>query len=69
MEHDRLFDLCDQQEVKIGDEIIYNKVGAYTMCLTPLFISYFPDVYTEKEEKLELVRTRWTAQEYLMNSK
>lgn len=68
MEHDRLFDLCNQEEVKVGDEIIYNKVGAYTMCLTPLFISYFPDVYVENANKIELVRSRWTAQEYLMNS-
>ena len=29
----------------VGDLITYHKVGAYTMCLTPLFIKYFTDVY------------------------
>lgn len=61
MEHDRLFVLSDQEEVQIGDEISYNKVGAYTMCLTPLFISYFPDVYVEYNDEIKLVRSRWTA--------
>ena len=65
MEHDRLFELCNKEKVNPGDEIIYNKVGAYTMCLTPLFISFFPDVYVETEDKLELVRSRWTAKDYI----
>ena len=47
MEHDRLFEVKNGQTLKIGDQIIYDKVGAYTMCLTPLFIKYFPDVYVE----------------------
>ena len=61
MEHDRLFVLCNQEEIHVGDEIIYNKVGAYTMCLTPLFISYFPDVYVENNGEYKIVRPRWTA--------
>lgn len=67
MENDRLFIAEDQEELRVGDMIIYNKVGAYTMCLTPLFISYFPDVYVE-DERLELIRPAWTASEYFANN-
>ena len=68
MEHDRLFEATDEQELFVGDKIIYDKVGAYTMCLTPLFIKYFPDVYVEEGNKLTLVRSASTPQEYIANS-
>ena len=41
MEHDRLFIEKDGPTLQSGDYIIYDKVGAYTMCLTPLFKKYF----------------------------
>jgi len=69
MEHDRLYTENDCNEFKVGDKIIFNKVGAYSMCLTPLFISYFPDVYLLKDKELKLVRSRWTANEYIQNSR
>ncbi len=68
MEHDRLFVAKDAPELSVGDEIVYHKVGAYTMCLTPLFIKYFPDVYVEDEGKLKKVRKAWTPREYLQNA-
>ena len=68
MEHDRLFVAKDEPELCVGDRIIYNKVGAYTMCLTPLFIKYFPAVYVEEEGQLRIVREPWTAKEYVMKS-
>lgn len=68
MEHDRLFEAENEFELQCGDRIIYNKVGAYTMCLTPLFIKYFPKVYIEDNNKYELVRECWTPNEYVMKS-
>lgn len=69
MEHDRLFELIDKPALSVGDGIIYNNVGAYTMCLSPLFIKYFPSVYVEKENgTLKQVRNAWTVEEYIQNS-
>lgn len=67
MEHDRLYEAVDEPELGVGDLIIYDKVGAYTMCLTPLFIKYFPDVYVEDDGKFEKVRFAWTPKEYIQN--
>lgn len=64
MEHDRLFDAFSMPEYRVGDRIVYHKVGAYTMCLSPLFIRYFPDVYVQKAGSIEKVREHWTAKEY-----
>ncbi len=68
MESDRLMILEEKPELKTGDEIHLDKVGGYTMCLTPLFIKYFPKVYLEKEGKLSVIRDKWTPKEYLMKS-
>lgn len=61
MENDRLFIASRENEMRPGDRIVFKKVGAYTMCLTPLFIEYFPDVYLEENGEIRLVRKRWTA--------
>lgn len=68
MEHDRLFTAINEPELSIGDKIIYDKVGAYTMCLTPLFIKYFPDVYVEENGELRIVRNAWKPEQFVMNS-
>ncbi len=69
MENDRLYIEKNGLELEIGDKIIYEKVGAYTMCLTPLFIKYFPDVYVlEKNNNLVKVRQAWTSHQYIQNS-
>ena len=68
MEHDRLFVAINEPALSPGDKIIYDKVGAYTMCLTPLFIRYFPDVYVEHNGNLKIVRQAWGPEEYLMKS-
>lgn len=68
MEHDRLFEAVDEPELLLGDRIVYDKVGAYTMCLTPLFIRYFPDVYVRNNGTVRKVREAWTPEEYLMKS-
>lgn len=68
MEHDRLFEISRGKELIPGDRIVFNKVGAYTMGLSPLFIKWFPDVYVNTESGLEQVRKRWGVSEYIMNS-
>ncbi len=68
MEHDRLFEMHDEEALSVGDRIIYDKVGAYTMCLTPLFIKYFPRVYMEEGGQFTLVRDAWTPAEYIQKS-
>ena len=69
MEHDRLFEVFDDKELLVGDTITYSKVGAYTMCLTPLFIKCFPDVYVKDGNEYELVRESWGPEEFLLKSK
>ena len=68
MEHDRLFELVDGEELLPGDQIVYHKVGAYTMCLSPLFIKWYPDVYVKDDGKVYRVRDRWSADEYRSRS-
>lgn len=68
MEHDRLFEADHEPELHIGDRIIYEKVGAYTMCLTPLFIRYFPEVYVESQGKYTRVREAWKPEDYIRKS-
>ena len=68
MEHDRLFCLEDAEELLPGDQIVYHKVGAYTMCLSPLFIKWFPDVYVKNGDSTLKIRSRWTTEEYMSRS-
>lgn len=68
LEYDRLFELTDHPLLKPGDRILYNNVGAYTMCLSPLFIRYFPRVYSVSENSIGICRAPWTASEYLQKS-
>lgn len=68
MEHDRLFHLKNGPELAVGDRIVYHKVGAYTMCLTPLFIKYFPTVYLEENGGCCVIRDRWQPEDYCRKS-
>lgn len=69
MEHDRLFTLTKAAQLREYDKIIYHKVGAYTMCLSPLFIRYYPDIYVDIEDRYFKVRERWTPSNYVQNSR
>lgn len=69
MECDRLFEMEDLPELTIGDQIIYENVGGYTMSLNPLFIQYFPDVYVKENSEYIKVREKWTPKEYVANSR
>lgn len=65
MENDRIFEIIDGDAARPGDVITYQKVGAYTMCLSPTFIKWLPDVYIKDEMGLHQVRQRWDAHQYL----
>lgn len=65
MEDDRLFVARDCKKLEVGDKIIYRKVGAYTMCLSPLFIKYFPPVYLKEAKGIRLIRNRWNILDYM----
>lgn len=68
MECDRLFTMENLPELQVGDRIIYENVGGYTLSLNPLFIQYFPDVYVKNKESFTQVRKKWTAAEYVQGS-
>ena len=64
MEHDRLFELKKEIQLLPGDQIIYHKVGAYTMCLSALFIKWFPDVYAKSGNRIDKIREKWETIDY-----
>lgn len=68
MENDRLFKVEGKVGLLPGDQISYQKVGGYTMCLTPLFIRYFPAVYAEENGTYTCVREHWCAEDYVRKS-
>ena len=57
MENDRFFKYSGK---KIGrdDYILFEKVGAYTMGLSPQFIEAYPAVYVEENDEYRLVRAK-----------
>lgn len=68
LEYDRMFTLTGKPLLSVGDRIYYRNVGAYTMCLSPMFIRYIPNIYLKKEEDYTLVREKWTAKEHVMKN-
>lgn len=68
LEYDRLFTINNQPLLSVGDRILYKNVGAYTMCLTPLFIRYIPNVYVKDGNGCQLIREKWMANEYIQKS-
>lgn len=71
LENDRFFEINPPVPLTEGDYIQFDKVGAYTLTLSPLFISYFPAVYTENSNKneFECLREKWGIDEFLQLSK
>ena len=55
-------------ELMLGDEIVYENVGGYTMSLNPLFIQYFPPVYVRRGGRLIQVRGKWTPKDYVQGT-
>lgn len=65
LEYDRLMILNNKPLLRIGDQIRFMRVGAYTMTLTPLFIRYWPIVYVDSGNDLLCVREKWGANKLL----
>jgi len=68
LEYDRLFTIENSKLLGAGDRILYKNVGAYTMCLSPLFIRYYPKIYVMKDDEINLIRDSWGANEYIQKS-
>lgn len=69
LEYDSFFELVKEKQLKVGDIIRFDKVGAYTLTFSPLFISWFPTVYSINNGHISIVRERWTVDEVLQKSK
>ena len=50
------------------DKIRLNKIGAYSIALSPLFIEYYPKIYVKNENGYRCVRDRWDVDEYIQKS-
>ena len=68
LEYDRLFTLKEKPKLSVGDRIYYRNVGAYTMCLSPMFIRYIPNIYLKVNNEYRLVREKWTAKDHVMKN-
>ena len=69
MEYDRLFPIENSHALVPGDRIVYETAGGYTICLSPLFIHYFPAVYVEKKDgSVFTAREPWSNDEYLLKN-
>jgi diaminopimelate decarboxylase len=65
LENDKLFEINNHFESQVGDIIKFSFVGAYTICLSPLFIRYFPRIYVQKGDEVYLSREEWNADNFL----
>lgn len=68
LEYDRMFALEQKPLLSVGDRIYYRNVGAYTMCLSPMFIRFIPIIYMKEGENFLIVRNNWTAKEYVIKN-
>ena len=69
MEYDRMFPVENAGELKAGDRVVFTNAGGYTVCLTPLFIHYFPAVYVKKSDgSFYEARSPWTNEEFMMKN-
>ena len=64
MDHDRLMIIKDQPELMIGNQIVYHRVGNYTVTFGGPFIRPFPPVYVQNEQSLSLIRKQMTMKDY-----
>lgn len=69
MDHDRLMVIQNEKELSVGDQIVYHRVGAYSMTFGGMFIRYYPEVYVESNLGLECVRKRINPEDYVVLQK
>jgi diaminopimelate decarboxylase len=65
MDHDRIMVLENEKELCVGDEVIYHRVGAYSITFGGMFIRYYPDVYVKNDMGTEKVRSRISVDDYI----
>lgn len=69
LEYDRLFTLAGSPRLEVGDRIVYNNVGAYTMTLSPQFIRLWPRVYAiGPDGRYRLVRRESLASDIMQSN-
>lgn len=69
MDHDRLMVVENENELSVGDQIVYHRVGAYSMTFGGMFIRYYPEVYVELKQEFICVRKRIKPEDYFMLQK
>ena len=69
MDYDRFLVIENEPALEEGDLVYYQRVGAYTLALIPLFISYYPSVYRLKNNEIECVREKWGVDQFIQLSK
>lgn len=69
MDHDRLMVIENENELSVGDQIVYHRVGAYSMTFGGMFIRYYPEVYVESNLGFECVRKRINPEDYVVLQK
>lgn len=68
IEKDRLGVFENEKELSVDDKVLFYNTGAYSMTLSPLFISYYPDVYIKNDDEYTNVRRKWTVENFLQNN-
>ncbi|MDE8193995.1 diaminopimelate decarboxylase [Erysipelothrix rhusiopathiae] len=64
MDHDRIMKLDKEVSVAAGDQIIFEKVGAYSITLGGPFIRYYPKVLVKEENDYLIVRDEMNVGDY-----
>ena len=68
LEKDIIAQLKDNRKLNIEDKVLFKWQGAYTMTLSPNFITLQSNVYKKEQENYIMVRKKWTAEEWVQNS-
>lgn len=64
LEFDRMMEIEHSPQIQPSDRIHLKNTGAYTMCLSPLFIRFYPYIYVYRETgggPYRLIRDKWDA--------
>lgn len=67
IEKDRMAIVNNENELRENDYILFYNTGAYSMSLSPLFIQYYPNVYSESKGEIKLIRKSWSVDDYITN--
>ena len=65
MDYDRIMTLENVRTLQPEDQIVYQRVGAYSMTFGGAFIRYLPEVYVVSDGKLVCVRSGMSTDDYI----